>query len=48
MRKSVMFGVVRRLFTANWGCSNPYGLEWSVDYLRRIGSAVIREDWSGS
>jgi len=27
MRKSVMFGVVRRLFTANWICSNPYGLE---------------------
>jgi len=27
MRKSVMFGVVCRLFAANWICSNPYGLE---------------------
>jgi len=30
MRKSVMFGVVRRFFMANWICRNPWGLEWSV------------------
>ena len=47
MRKSVMYGVVRRLFMANWICSNPYGLEWSVDFLCLIASAVIREDWIG-
>ena len=47
MRKSVMYGVVRRLFTANWICSNPYGLELSVDFLREIGSGVIPNEWRG-